>query len=488
MTIFPDFSEQSQGDAASEHDPRKKYRDIVELILPDSLMIFLAVLMIPIVVIPFLVDLKDSIVLGLHLADYTIVGIFVLEYLFKAAFAKDIRKHMLDPWHILDLIVVILPFFDLLQLLGGFGRWSPVLRLFRLVRVIAAGGRAVDRRMRKREIKKTIAVKPAAMHMRVVDRSLENVIENLTLEQVKEYLDNSSHTWIDISAVSDADIDRLSNVLEIPRLVLESELTEESYPRIDYFESYSMIFARIADFSLAEKGSRRLLVNRTGLLVICYGQNIITISKTENNFFQKILELSRKYHDKDEPILIPVLYAIFKYILEKDKGIIGFLEQELMRLESTPMKARPPDFLETTFHLRKEVNQLVPSLLHKKEIATMISQKRVYLEGFQAKHEKLFDILADETAYLQETAENARDNLLSLIDLYINTSSFELNNVMRIIAVITSLGIIPALAGLLGSNLIDNPWNIKLWQLSGGVGVIMISMIWIFYRLGWLKW
>jgi len=59
---------------------------------------------------------------------------------------------------------------------------------------------------------------------------------------------------------------------------------------------------------------------------------------------------------------------------------------------------------------------------------------------------------------------------------------------MRIIAVITSLGIIPALAGLLGSNLIDNPWNIKLWQLSGGVGVIMISMIWIFYRLGWLKW
>ena len=118
----------------------------------------------------------------------------------------------------------------------------------------------------------------------------------------------------------------------------------------------------------------------------------------------------------------------------------------------------------------------------------MIASKRVPLQGFQERHERLFDILSDEATYLQETAANARDNLLSLIDLYINTSSFELNRVMRIIAVITSLSILPALAGLFGSNLIDNPWNMELWQLFGGLGVIMLSMGWVFYRLGWLKW
>ena len=109
------------------------------------------------------------------------------------------------------------------------------------------------------------------------------------------------------------------------------------------------------------------------------------------------------------------------------------------------------------------------------------------LEGFGERHEKIFDILTDEATYLHETASNARDNLQSLVDLYINTTSYETNNVMRTIAVITCLGIIPALMGLLGSNIIGNPWHIQLWQVFGLIGILMLIMGWIFYRLGWLK-
>jgi len=58
---------------------------------------------------------------------------------------------------------------------------------------------------------------------------------------------------------------------------------------------------------------------------------------------------------------------------------------------------------------------------------------------------------------------------------------------MRVIAVITSLGIIPALMGLLGSNIAGNPWDIQLWQVFTLLGILMFAMGWIFYRLGWLK-
>ena len=164
-------------------------------------------------------------------------------------------------------------------------------------------------------------------------------------------------------------------------------------------------------------------------------------------------------------------------------ALILFPSQE----ERIPLKERPANFLELTFHLRKEVNQIVPSLLHLKEIILVITSQRVPLEGFNADHEKIFDILADEAAYLHETASNARDNLLSLIDLYINTTSYEMNKVMRVIAVITSLGIIPAVLGLLGSNILGNPWDIQLWQVFGVVAVTMLFLGWVFYRLGWLK-
>jgi Mg2+ and Co2+ transporter CorA len=264
---------------------------------------------------------------------------------------------------------------------------------------------------------------------------------------------------------------------------------DEAYPRVDYFDDYSMIFARIANLKVLDKGPGRLLVNRDGILVICQGQNIITLSKTQTRIFSLILEKAKKIHTSQEPPVVTILYTLLKHILDKDKQIISALEQELITLESIPFKNSPSNFLEVTFNLRKEVNQLVPSLLHLKEIISVISTKRVPLEGFSDRHEKIFDILMDEATYLHETATNVRDNLQSLIDLYINTTSHQMNKVMRLIAVFTCLGIIPAIIlGALGTNAAGNPWNIQLWQVFTVPMILMLVLGWIFYRLGWTKW
>ena len=474
-----------------KEDRKAGLRGMVYLLLPDGLMIALAVLMVPIVVVPLVVDLPRSVGGFLRAADYTILGVFVVEYFLKAALARNVRKHVLNPWHLLDLLVILLPLSDLLPVVTeGFARSSPLLRLLRIariVRIVAVGGRAVDRKVHPRVGAQREVPTAPVMEVRVMDSDLENIHEDVPLSEVKRYVNSPSHTWVDITSVSESHFDELSDALGVPRILLESELVEESYPRIDYFEHYSMIFARSSEPRIVQKGTKRLFVSRAGLLVVCYGQNIITMSRQKASLFSQILEKAKRYHNSKEPLVVSILYTILKYILEKDEQITATLEQEVMRLEDIPLNERPPDFLETTFHLKKEVNQLVPSLLHLKEIVTVITSKRVPLEGFSERHERLFDILMDEATYLHETAQDARENLLSLIDLYINTTSYEMNKVMRVIAVITCLGIIPAVGGLLGSNLIGNPWGIHLWEVFSVVGVIMLGMGWVFYRLGWLK-
>ncbi len=479
---------QTNPDKNLENDPKKALRDKVNRVLPDGLMIVLAIVMIPVVVIPLLVDLPKSISSSFVLADYTILGIYIIRFILKATLAEDFRKYILNPWHILDLIIVILPLFDFLQLFAaGIGRYSPLLRLLRISRLVAVGGRAIDMKMQPKPATVEESQKQPLMEIGIIDDDLINVQKSVSLQEIGRYLSSATHTWIDISSVSESNLDELSHELGIPRLVLESELVEESYPRIDYFEHYSLVFARLAELEVLNQGGKRFFVHRAGLLVVCSGNNIITISKGKTDLFNRILEQAKRYHSGEEPLVVSILYTILKYALEKDSQIISALEQELMKLESIPMSQRPPNFLETTFHLKKEVNQLVPSLLHMKEVASLITSRRVPLQGFGDRHVRLFDMLADEATYLQETAANARDNLLSLIDFYINTTSFELNKVMRVIAVITCLGVIPALAGLFGSNLVGNPWDIELWQLFVGLAVAMVCMGWVFYRLGWLK-
>ncbi|MCX6013816.1 MAG: hypothetical protein NTV30_10560 [Chloroflexi bacterium] len=476
-------------DQKGNPDRKKDLRETVNLILPDGLMIALAILMIPIVLIPVFVVLPETLNTSFRFADYCILGVFIIEYLFKAILARNILKHILNPWHLLDLFIILLPLVTLLPGISyRFSTSSPILRLLRIGRIIAVGSRAVDRKIQLPAPITKQNIKETTMDIHLIDITLENIQTNIKFNDLPKYLKSPTHTWVDISGISEKDFTRLSDKLGIPQMILESDFIEESYPRVDYFESFLMIFARIAKIEDKKAEMEQFSISHNGVLVICQNQNIITLSRNKTDLFNQILKKTKKIHTTEEPLVVTVLYALLKYILEKDRLILASFEQQLMTLENIPLKQRPSNFLEITFYLRKEINQMVPSLMHMKEIFSSIISKRVPLEGFGEKQEKVFDMLNDEATYLCDTAINARDNLQSLVDLYINTTSHEMNKVMRIIAVITALGIMPAVIfGALGTNLVGNPWNIQLGQVFIGVGVLMIILTWIFYRFGWLK-
>jgi Mg2+ and Co2+ transporter CorA len=216
--------------------------------------------------------------------------------------------------------------------------------------------------------------------------------------------------------------------------------------------------------------------------------NIMTISKGRSDIFEEVLKRARGQFPSGQPLLVSILYSILDHIIHKYKLIIGEMEHELLRLENIPKDETPRDFLETTFQLKKEVNRLVSSLLHLKEVLTVIMNRRVPLEGFDTSHEELFDILADETVYLHETAQNSKDDLSSLIELHINTTSYEMNKVMRVIAVITCLAVIPTLiGGMFGMNILGANWPVRLWQVVTMTLAAMIGVAYIFFKMGWFK-
>jgi Mg2+ and Co2+ transporter CorA len=70
----------------------------------------------------------------------------------------------------------------------------------------------------------------------------------------------------------------------------------------------------------------------------------------------------------------------------------------------------------------------------------------------------------------------------------LNVVSFEMNRVMRLLAVVSVLGLIPAvIAGLLGINVIDSPWAVTLPQVSFVVLFGMVLGLYFFVVKGWLR-
>ncbi len=470
------------------HSRREALRAFVYLTLSDGLMIFLAVLMAPIVLLPIVFDLPSSLIQLFSIADTAIILVFVLEYFLKLILAPDPLAHFLNRWHLLDLLIITLP---LLELLPGTALWflrsSPTLRLLRVARVIAVGGRTVERRM-EGPMEPQGPVQISTMQIRGVVSDLVHVQE-LSPADLEMYLRSPSETWIHIAGVSAIDFDPLSRALGLPKVFLESKLKKASYPRIDLVGNTWVIFVQEPRRQEAVRGGRRsATVTQSDIIALLYGATLVTITRRADALFETLRRNAASRPPEERTIPLLVLYTLLEHINDAYRQILGSIEGELIQLENVPDREMPPFFLETTFQLRRETSRLVTSLFHLREVVSTIVSRIGEPEGAARSRTGTFDAVLGDTEYLHETAENVREGIVSLIELHINTVSYEMNRAMRMIAVLSALVLIPTLVGqLLGMNILDAPWNVYLWQVATVTIIAMLAVGWIFYKLGWLR-
>ena len=95
-------------------------------------MLVLPLAVVPIIVVPLVVELSPTAMTGVEAANWLIWVAFVIEYVGLFALAPDRRKMVTS--HVLDLLIIVLPFFRPLRAAGGI----------RLLRAMAGVGRATQ--------------------------------------------------------------------------------------------------------------------------------------------------------------------------------------------------------------------------------------------------------------------------------------------------------------------------------------------------------
>jgi Mg2+ and Co2+ transporter CorA len=246
----------------------------------------------------------------------------------------------------------------------------------------------------------------------------------------------------------------------VPRLALESKLNEEAFPRIDYFKDYTTIFLWDVKLISLGDGYRDVKVLKNGLLIVSSGDIIITICLGRSTLFDDIVAEGLRPGIDD--FAVQVLYSILRHKVRDTEDIVRTIERKTVGLEQLPVGKTQPSFLEDTFHLRKDVLAISTNLWHLRKVLDTMKVRKVMLNGITDEHLHLFDILYDETDYLYETADNLTDSLSSLRELHINTISYEMTRVMRVLAIFSRIALIPSIVGgLLGENILGQPFPIK---------------------------
>ncbi|HEY9247262.1 MAG TPA: CorA family divalent cation transporter, partial [Candidatus Methanoperedens sp.] len=345
-------------------------------------------------------------------------------------------------------------------------------------RTFAMAGRAVKRAIPERPIKKAM---PPVSRIKINILTDAGIIKDATREDVARCVVAPLHSWIDLQEVWEPDIDFISDTFKMPKVLLSSKIVKESYPKIDFFKNFTTIF--ILDCRLQESEDiKDVRILRNNILLTWANNYILTISNEKSDFF----DLISNTMPVKEDFIIKILYSIFSKKISDYEDILRSMEQNMAALEELPVGRMHP-FLERSFFLKKEILKIHSNLLHFKQVLGAIRTKKI-LPGLNDEYFSLFGILFDESVFLSETSNTIRDNLISLIDLRINTESVGLSRVMKILAVITSIGLIPSIiSGLFGENLMDSPYPVRLAEIFFLELSIMLLAAYAFYSRGWLR-
>ena len=298
------------------------------------------------------------------------------------------------------------------------------------------------------------------------------------------YLNTPTNSWINVDGLRKEDVEKLCTHFAIHPLLIEDILSIGQRPKMD--EINGLLFCLMNMLYFNEKDSSV----ETEQVSIILGKNfVISFQEDANrdlfNPLRDKLKLSgSKVRMSGSDFLyyslIDMVVDNFYVVMEKLGDRIEQLEEEIIRRPNNRSLAQ-------INRLRKELIFLKRNVSPVRELVNGILRSESEL--IEERTEKYFKDVYDHIVQAHDLAENYRDMMMSLQDLYLNNVNLKLNEVMKVMAIVTCL-LAPAtvIGGIFGMNFDIIPLLHNQWGFFISVGLMLIIPVWmiiIFKRRGW---
>ncbi len=318
------------------------------------------------------------------------------------------------------------------------------------------------------------------IRIRMIDYDEAN-LEERELESVDEfspYAEKRTVTWINIDGLHDLDvIEKIGKNLGLHPLVLEDIVHTEQRPKLEDFEDYIFITAKMLSYDEEEK---RLQAEQFSLVL---GPNyVITFQERVGDVFEPVRERLRKGKGRIRQRPPDYLaYALMDAIVDHYFIVLEKIGESVETLEEELMTNPTPVTLETIHHLKRELIFLRKSVWPLRDLIGALERGESSLIE-QGTTVFLKDVY-DHTIQVFDTVESLRDMVSGMLDVYLSSVSNKMNEVMKVLTIIATIFIpMTFIAGIYGMNFEFMPelkwhWGYPIvWAI-----IVAIAMIMLFY-------
>lgn len=321
-------------------------------------------------------------------------------------------------------------------------------------------------------------------------------VKQIDINQPEEcipYLDSDSISWVDVGGLGGEQTwQQLKQVFNLHPLALEDIIHVPQRPHTEEYEDQLVFIGRMV--SLREDG-RTVMTEQISFVL---GERYLLSVQEEPyydclQFVRERIQTSRSLVRKAGVDYL--LYTLIDAIIDGFYPILEMYGELIENLESEVVSSPMPQTLEEIYQIKRELLELRRAIWPQRDAinalirdsSDLISQEvRVYLRDCY-----------DHAVQVLDIVETYRELAASLTDVYLSAVSNRMNQVMKVLTIISSIFIpLTFIAGIYGMNFNTekSPFNMPELNWYWGyvatltvMAIIAIGMVFFFWQRGWFE-
>ncbi|HEY2726420.1 MAG TPA: magnesium/cobalt transporter CorA, partial [Parafilimonas sp.] len=310
--------------------------------------------------------------------------------------------------------------------------------------------------------------------------------EFTSVHTCKRFKDNGKITWINIDGLRKTDVETICNEFHIHPLLIEDILSVGQRPKMDELDNVLFCLLNMLyfneEFSSIEQEQVSIILGKDYVLSFQEEAGKDVFNPVRDKINMEGSKLRTSGADYLCYSLIDIIVDSYYTVLEKLGEYIETLEEEIIRSGD----ARS---LSSINVLRKELIILKRNINPVRDVVNGFM--RTDSDLLNEKITRYFKDVYDHIVQANDLVENYRDMMMSLQDLYINKVNLRMNEVMKVMAIVTCL-LAPAtvIGGIFGMNFQSIPYIHNQYGFWIAVALMLLIPLWMIFKFkkkGWFK-
>ena len=297
--------------------------------------------------------------------------------------------------------------------------------------------------------------------------------------------DSDARVWADFAGPTPEELTVLTDVFHFHPLAVEDALASAHHPKIEAFDGYLYLILHAIDYRKSETAFAThdldFFLGPTYLVTVHDGQ-------------ARSAATVREQCVRNEQVLAEgpaaLMHRIIDQMVDNYRPEVEELEEWLDDLEQQVFESPSPALVREILDVKRDVTALRRIALPQRDAVGRLARREFPLINDELAYR--FRDVYDNLVRISDEALMFQDRVTSILEAHLSNVSYRLNEVMRVLTVITVVFMpLTLVAGVFGMNMhlpgvasADDPR--PFWWLMAAMAATVVVMLLFFKKRGWM--